>query len=523
MPKGYQLKITIQGSHPTIWRRVIVPEKITFYDLDDIIEAVFGWTHSHLFMFKVGDKRFEGSPYPEEDETTDSAAEPIDLWLYESAKLTYIYDFGDDWHHTILVEKIVDYEYRYPVVVKSKGPMMIEDCGGIWGFYGWIDEAEPFDQEQMNERLSKWHIDEAEIQDDQIRARDYALRERLVEHMKKISLSMQASADDRQLKRPEHLADIYAHYTVDDLRNIVKAFNIDGCAKLKKQELICRLTGELLSEKYFKEMILYSNPDEVQIFEDAMQEETIYTDETLIICSVLLSAYGGFVQLKEMYCVPEDVADAYKKLKTPQFEEEKERIDTLRTYCSSAVYLYGVCTLAQIQQFYEIYGRKPEESEWLHVQAEKLSAFGAPFSICDGYIMDDELAEENMYENVLKAQEDIPRYIPKEEDEFCLYGDLNCQEEDEQTAFFRRDLREKMGVSEPYDHMIFYEIQDEIRLNADMEDIFELLQAYGIRLKNVRHRNGFKSLVEKLRQYIRTWDLNGHMPAELAKMADSES
>ena len=179
--------------------------------------------------------------------------------------------------------------------------------------------------------------------------------------------------------------------------------------------------------------------------------------------------------------------------------------------------------MAQIQQFYEIYGRKPEESEWLHVQAEKLSAFGAPFSICDGYIMDDELAEENMYENVLKVQEDIPRYIPKEEDEFCLYGDLNCQEEDEQTAFFRRDLREKMGVSEPYDHMIFYEIQDEIRLNADMEDIFELLQAYGIRLKNVRHRNGFKSLVEKLRQYIRTWDLNGHMPAELAKMADSES
>ena len=36
--------------------------------------------------------------------------------------------------------------------------------------------------------------------------------------------------------------------------------------------------------------------------------------------------------MKEMYCVPEDVADAYKKLKTPQFEEEKERIDTLRTY-----------------------------------------------------------------------------------------------------------------------------------------------------------------------------------------------
>ena len=35
--KGYQLKITIKGSSPPIWRRVIVPEKISFEDLDNVI------------------------------------------------------------------------------------------------------------------------------------------------------------------------------------------------------------------------------------------------------------------------------------------------------------------------------------------------------------------------------------------------------------------------------------------------------------------------------------------------------
>ena len=37
MAIGYQLKITIQGSKPPIWRRVIVPEHIAFCDLDDIV------------------------------------------------------------------------------------------------------------------------------------------------------------------------------------------------------------------------------------------------------------------------------------------------------------------------------------------------------------------------------------------------------------------------------------------------------------------------------------------------------
>lgn len=40
--KGYQLKITVKGSSPPIWRRVVVPSGITFADLDQIIEYLFG-------------------------------------------------------------------------------------------------------------------------------------------------------------------------------------------------------------------------------------------------------------------------------------------------------------------------------------------------------------------------------------------------------------------------------------------------------------------------------------------------
>ena len=104
---GYQLKITIKDSHPPIWRRVIVPANITFWDLDNIIEEIFGWTHSHLYSFysKNWDVEFSGSPIPDEEE--DTSDERISEWIGEEDTFFYVYDFGDNWIHTIKVEQIV--------------------------------------------------------------------------------------------------------------------------------------------------------------------------------------------------------------------------------------------------------------------------------------------------------------------------------------------------------------------------------------------------------------------------------
>ena len=40
---GYILKIMLEGTHPPVWRRILVPEKITFADLhQDHRERGFG-------------------------------------------------------------------------------------------------------------------------------------------------------------------------------------------------------------------------------------------------------------------------------------------------------------------------------------------------------------------------------------------------------------------------------------------------------------------------------------------------
>src|SRR3569832_2809629 len=44
---SYQLKITIAGIKPAIWRRVLVAGSCTLHALHQIIQEVFGWSDSH--------------------------------------------------------------------------------------------------------------------------------------------------------------------------------------------------------------------------------------------------------------------------------------------------------------------------------------------------------------------------------------------------------------------------------------------------------------------------------------------
>jgi len=60
------------------------------------------------------------------DEKTVNLAQLISL---EKEKFLYLYDFGDDWEHDILVEKILPIEKRthYPVCVDGKRACPPED------------------------------------------------------------------------------------------------------------------------------------------------------------------------------------------------------------------------------------------------------------------------------------------------------------------------------------------------------------------------------------------------------------
>jgi hypothetical protein len=47
----YQIKVTLDDTHPPIWRRIQVPSNTNLLKLHDILQIVMGWDDYHLHMF----------------------------------------------------------------------------------------------------------------------------------------------------------------------------------------------------------------------------------------------------------------------------------------------------------------------------------------------------------------------------------------------------------------------------------------------------------------------------------------
>ena len=155
-----QLKVRLLDTKPPVWRRFELPSSFTFFDLHNLIQAAFLWEQSHLHTFYLQDssdikhqeykkkvKHFEkevlepmkSSRSMDQDEylkmkqrmapdqpavyeitsmdlpdieekpgVFDERNETIFDWLWkEGQKISYLYDFGDDHGHEVLLEQII--------------------------------------------------------------------------------------------------------------------------------------------------------------------------------------------------------------------------------------------------------------------------------------------------------------------------------------------------------------------------------------------------------------------------------
>jgi len=135
-----QIKINLVGAKPPIWRRLEVPANITLARLHLVIQAAFDWTDSHMHSFDTPYGQF-GEPDPELEMRSDRGTTLEQVAPHPKDKISYTYDFGDDWRHTILVEKVLDQPVTRRKVRctggRRAGPP--EDCGGIWGYQDIIE------------------------------------------------------------------------------------------------------------------------------------------------------------------------------------------------------------------------------------------------------------------------------------------------------------------------------------------------------------------------------------------------
>ena len=134
----FQIKVTLIGIIPLIWRRIQTKD-CNLVELHDLLQVTMGWEFEHLYRFIIGGIKYADLGMASQEDSEDacdtnraqfSGAEPptsvplqVRLWGSMDASI----DRGG----TVPPEQGV----QYPICVAGQRACPPEDCGGPWGYY----------------------------------------------------------------------------------------------------------------------------------------------------------------------------------------------------------------------------------------------------------------------------------------------------------------------------------------------------------------------------------------------------
>jgi hypothetical protein len=144
-----ELKVSLTGSRPPIWRRVRLLVTATLADLHDAIQVLFGWDGDHLHVFRAGKKQYS-DPFMNLEGTADEGAVRVRDVLTSGEKISYTYDLGTCWEHEIILDQTLARALvRTTGLRGNKGDSPME----YWSEDG-PGEPESFDMAEVNRELA---------------------------------------------------------------------------------------------------------------------------------------------------------------------------------------------------------------------------------------------------------------------------------------------------------------------------------------------------------------------------------
>jgi hypothetical protein len=132
------LRMTVSGTQPKVWRRLLVRESMWLSRLHDSIQIAFDWFDYQTHTFVLDDLRF-GNPLKQDAVLIEDDRDVTlgDLGLATRDRFTYDYHFGESWHIEIRIEKVAAPEKKtaYPLCAAGERAGPPEDCGGLEAFH----------------------------------------------------------------------------------------------------------------------------------------------------------------------------------------------------------------------------------------------------------------------------------------------------------------------------------------------------------------------------------------------------
>lgn len=476
---AYQLKITMKGSKPPIWRRVLIPEGVTFQELYRIIQTAFCWNDGCLYQFEF---RSEGIRVLSSEENRNDkfqcllSGEIIDSLVPGAKKFTCTYGPADDRELEIQVEESVpDYKESYAQVVKFKG----DGC-------------------PESSTLSKPQSTEYDMN---------GVNECLKQNIASQSPVGPAGA---------HLAEAYEVYDKNGLMEIAKFHGMSGCSKYKKEELIKHIIKNILNREEMKRYFLCVRDSELKLFEQAAAGNCHLSPFESEEMDYL--AAGGYVipqpGMSRGFLVPEEVAKAYEAINTPDFKEEQARISRIGDYFRVANFLYVITPPSVILETFNKYEEKKlTQDELMHVY--ELFRQSRPLvEYADGSFADSSLFHQKRFTEVSRLQKKVPYYIPtlQEIRSMADHKGLLMTDELSRLSSF---LTDRLNVPAEGLPDLFYQVQNEIRLGGTRTEVMSIFEANGIAFESEEQSKAFAGIINDVWNHSRLVYNRGHQPHEM--------
>lgn len=494
--RGYQLKIIIKNSKPPIWRRVVVPEGITFDQLHQVIQAVYGWQNRGPYIFEIPQKKvFIGAG----EQEISSETEMIDSWAGEHKWIRYTYGADIVWEHRVEIEKTLDNTYSFPRVEKYKGANLPEDCGGIQQYYEWLKTGQTEEREYTLESVNQY----------------------LEEHL---GLNSAASAVNEVLEElpsasgEYHLMEWLQGAHQEELTEIARLNHLAAYQNLTKEELAVQLAELLLNEAHMAQLLLYAGGDEYRIFKEiAESQEGCRVDLNFVYRSRLLRSYCILTREASLV-IPEEAREIYQRIVTAEFTEKQEEIETLRKYCSSANYLYGVTPVSLLTRLYQQYEHANLGEEAIRSRCLDLMNNDGPVTVIGDNIICNELLDQDAYRMLLLLQGSKPFYIPPVRGLFLQYGAMYGEAPEKEGQELIRYVKEELQAGQAQANSYFYEVQALIHKNYEMNDLIAAASKYNIAAESKAQMAGLTERLHQVWNHTRRLGDRGYTPLEIENL-----
>ncbi len=477
---AYQLKVTIKGSKPPIWRRGLIPEGITFEELHRIIQTAFCRTDDHLYEFEFRTEGVRVAP-GEEDGLQNFKCIRTDTVIDKlvSGANKFIYTC-DNWEYVIQMEDVTsEYKESFPQVIKFKGDSVPEDCKDITEYYKLL--------EQSSKKITPYHMEE---------------------------VNKCLSRNENQGQEEIYIKDIYDCYDKNGLLEIGRRHRMSGLTKLKKEELAEQIIAHILDKEVMSSYFLCARDSEIKLFEQVAAGNHKLLDSEVEEMDFLYA--GGYVTAGADggFAAAEEVIKAYKEWNTPEFEEKRRRLSKIGDYLLAANFLYAVTPPSVVLETFNKYEEKKLTLEELFQAYELLLPYRCLVAYVDGNFSDGALMEQNGLKQLLKMQKKVPYYIPTQP-EIRSMADNSGFIMTEELERLGRFLAEEMNVPEDKIPYILHQIQAEISTGGQLQDVIDDLEEAEVIFENDEQTNAFSSIINDVWNRTRMVLNRGHKPYEM--------